>query len=777
MKRKQFNKDFDEVNRRSRVKMHKSGKNWVKTVMFQLSLFRVAGKGKTAAVRIKEIPSESLSTTNMAALKVLLAAGAVSGGAVLTDTSVHADEMTDATAGASQDGTTQGDVFVVETTTTEVVEEPAVEVTTDTEAPGGLESNETSLSETQSLSESQSIKQSESLSVSESVSISESASTSLSASTAASESMSLAEVKADATAVVEEGKAKSSETSEFNEAVAPVTSEAVADETQATTSSKSLTAVVTDVNSSSLTVAPSDVQTTETLAVTSDTASTGLVAAAVTTPTTKEETTDQGLAENASSVTSDQKRVAGVAYKVQYVDQNGNLIASIPLMIPVETANAKGEKVSVTITELADLSRTPGYVLADGQAPLVTQTVTESARDTITFKVVQSENAVLQPRSYTGFRASTTGTKTTFTIADFTNGATQYYWSGGNSDKLTNTIVGVTGVYDSATKTITWKVTYDATDILTHTIWTSPKTGGAYTGLYIDTTKDPNLGSPTDVRIDGEATNPIAGSNSGTEYVSKTKSVGMTRHDITFTTAYTGTVGDLRTLGITMVAGSSKNPSFYEDGSIQKYGRYNSQSAPYVVPNNSGAVAIGGYKVGGVNTDVIDKIESESASVSTSASVSEGSTSQSASTSQSLSEKSDSESVSASTSKSASESTSTVKSESVSVSTAKSESVSTSTAKSESVSTSIAKSESVSTSTAKSESVSTSIAKSESVSTSTAKSESVSTSIAKSESVSTSTAKSESVSTSIAKSESVSTSTSKSGSTSASISASESVST
>ncbi|HEM5301528.1 TPA: KxYKxGKxW signal peptide domain-containing protein, partial [Streptococcus suis] len=41
MRRKQFNKDFDEIGRKSRVKMHKSGKNWVRTVMSQLSLLRV----------------------------------------------------------------------------------------------------------------------------------------------------------------------------------------------------------------------------------------------------------------------------------------------------------------------------------------------------------------------------------------------------------------------------------------------------------------------------------------------------------------------------------------------------------------------------------------------------------------------------------------------------------------------------------------------------------------------------------------------------------------
>ncbi|MGF0071154.1 KxYKxGKxW signal peptide domain-containing protein [Streptococcus orisratti] len=42
MRRKRFNKDYDEVSRKSRVKMHKSGKHWVTTVMSQLGLIRVS---------------------------------------------------------------------------------------------------------------------------------------------------------------------------------------------------------------------------------------------------------------------------------------------------------------------------------------------------------------------------------------------------------------------------------------------------------------------------------------------------------------------------------------------------------------------------------------------------------------------------------------------------------------------------------------------------------------------------------------------------------------
>ncbi|HFI0673197.1 TPA: Rib/alpha-like domain-containing protein, partial [Streptococcus suis] len=47
MNRKRFNREYDEINRTSRVKMHKSGKHWVRTVMSQLSLLRVSsGKGE-----------------------------------------------------------------------------------------------------------------------------------------------------------------------------------------------------------------------------------------------------------------------------------------------------------------------------------------------------------------------------------------------------------------------------------------------------------------------------------------------------------------------------------------------------------------------------------------------------------------------------------------------------------------------------------------------------------------------------------------------------------
>ncbi|HFR3411950.1 TPA: KxYKxGKxW signal peptide domain-containing protein, partial [Streptococcus suis] len=41
--------DFTEVSRKSRVKMHKSGKHWVRTVMSQIGLMRIGGKSSASS--------------------------------------------------------------------------------------------------------------------------------------------------------------------------------------------------------------------------------------------------------------------------------------------------------------------------------------------------------------------------------------------------------------------------------------------------------------------------------------------------------------------------------------------------------------------------------------------------------------------------------------------------------------------------------------------------------------------------------------------------------
>ncbi|MEQ9763922.1 Rib/alpha-like domain-containing protein [Streptococcus sp. ZJ151] len=166
MRRKQFNKEFDEVNRKSRVKMHKSGKSWVKTVMSQLSLLRVAGKGASQTVRIKDI--DSIQTSNMTALKALLAAGAIGGGTMVADTVVQAAEETQTTESGEASESTLEEVVVVEGNA--VAEDEA-----GVDASASESTEEASLSLSESLKESLSISQSESV-ASESTSLSVSAS-------------------------------------------------------------------------------------------------------------------------------------------------------------------------------------------------------------------------------------------------------------------------------------------------------------------------------------------------------------------------------------------------------------------------------------------------------------------------------------------------------------------------------------------------------------------------------------------------------------------------
>ncbi|WP_438837913.1 KxYKxGKxW signal peptide domain-containing protein [Streptococcus pluranimalium] len=268
MRRKQFNKEFDEVNRKSRVKMHKSGKNWVKTVMSQLSLLRVAGRGAGESLRIKDI--DSIQSSNMTALKALLAAGAVGGGAMLADTTVQAEEA--ATSG--EEARTDGDVVVIATEET-----TSVEGELEVDATAASESTEASLSESESLRESLSISQSESA-ASESTSLSLSASEAAVASEAATESTSVAENTASSEAP-EAATADSTQADEaVLEAATPAVENPVATETASAPASEE---VAPNVTPSALVAANAETpETADALTNTGNAANDGLEAGAAT---------------------------------------------------------------------------------------------------------------------------------------------------------------------------------------------------------------------------------------------------------------------------------------------------------------------------------------------------------------------------------------------------------------------------------------------------------------------------------------------------------------
>ena len=154
--------DFTEVSRKSRVKMHKSGKHWVRTVMSQIGLMRIGGKSSASSGEVN-LATVKRSMTASQLLRGLAAAGAVVGGNVSVET-VMASEVV-ATSETSASTLAEADTVVLTT----VVDSDSVSVSS---------SESTSISESASQSESTSASGSTSISESESLSSSESVSNS-----------------------------------------------------------------------------------------------------------------------------------------------------------------------------------------------------------------------------------------------------------------------------------------------------------------------------------------------------------------------------------------------------------------------------------------------------------------------------------------------------------------------------------------------------------------------------------------------------------------------
>ncbi|WP_243093116.1 accessory Sec-dependent serine-rich glycoprotein adhesin, partial [Streptococcus dysgalactiae] len=148
---------LEESSRKTRVKMHKSGKQWVRTVMSSIGLLRLFKGISTEEVKIQEGKTEFQNHSHaINLLKGLAAAGAMLGGSVIMADQVMAEEVT--TEGVQPLATAN---TVVMTAT----EDNPVTVTT-VEAKS-QESTSLSASESTSVSQSQSLSSSESTSASE----------------------------------------------------------------------------------------------------------------------------------------------------------------------------------------------------------------------------------------------------------------------------------------------------------------------------------------------------------------------------------------------------------------------------------------------------------------------------------------------------------------------------------------------------------------------------------------------------------------------------------
>ncbi|MCY3054249.1 accessory Sec-dependent serine-rich glycoprotein adhesin [Aerococcus sp. CDC-944-U94] len=203
--------DYLETERKTRVKMYKAGKSWVKSCLSQFGLLRFFGKSPVIEHIESSQVEENASTDKKEYLfKGLTALGALAGGAALTTPQVNADELPK-----------------------EKVLEKETLVNTDSAALKAAESTTESVQEselTQEASEhidqsaSASISASESASISESISISESESLSVSESQSASESSSVSSSESASTSVSESASTSASEsesdTSQGSESVA-----------------------------------------------------------------------------------------------------------------------------------------------------------------------------------------------------------------------------------------------------------------------------------------------------------------------------------------------------------------------------------------------------------------------------------------------------------------------------------------------------------------------------------------------------------------------------
>ncbi|EHJ55844.1 KxYKxGKxW signal peptide [Streptococcus urinalis FB127-CNA-2] len=100
MKNKQFGTAVTVSDSSSRVKMHKSGKHWVRTLMSHFHILknmRGSSEMLTKSHIVLDEKPETLSVRDLSVLKGLIAASTITGAAVVTTTAVEAEDTTNAT--------------------------------------------------------------------------------------------------------------------------------------------------------------------------------------------------------------------------------------------------------------------------------------------------------------------------------------------------------------------------------------------------------------------------------------------------------------------------------------------------------------------------------------------------------------------------------------------------------------------------------------------------------------------------------------------------------
>uniref|UniRef100_UPI000A9F7E14 Ig-like domain-containing protein n=1 Tax=Streptococcus suis TaxID=1307 RepID=UPI000A9F7E14 len=131
---KKTKKYMSETSRKTRVKMHKAGKHWVRTVMTQIGFI----KFKRSASEVDDYAVNSGISDSAKILRGVIAAGTILGGGLALDEAVRAEETTMASEVATDTTLGTADTVIMETT-------PTVETATSETATTSTDSVTTSV--------------------------------------------------------------------------------------------------------------------------------------------------------------------------------------------------------------------------------------------------------------------------------------------------------------------------------------------------------------------------------------------------------------------------------------------------------------------------------------------------------------------------------------------------------------------------------------------------------------------------------------------------------
>ncbi|WNZ90092.1 accessory Sec-dependent serine-rich glycoprotein adhesin [Streptococcus iniae] len=141
---------YQESSRQTRVKMHKSGKNWVRTVVSNIGLLRFFKGLATQDIKVQALEDDIQKHSHaVSLLRGIATTGAMLGGSLVLADHVMAEEVT----GATERPLTMTDTVTMDTVTVTETSPSTTETVKDNQERSSLSSSE---SQSQSLSNSES---------------------------------------------------------------------------------------------------------------------------------------------------------------------------------------------------------------------------------------------------------------------------------------------------------------------------------------------------------------------------------------------------------------------------------------------------------------------------------------------------------------------------------------------------------------------------------------------------------------------------------------------